>query len=261
MSKNNQIHQVVQETYAQIAKNSGHCCPPAMTSCCTAQPLKIDSTRLGYSSVELAELPTQVDLGLGCGHPLAAAALQSGEVVLDLGSGAGIDCFLASSTVGPHGYVIGVEMTPAMLHQAREAAEHQGYSNVEFRLGEIEHLPVADNSIDVIVSNCVINLSPDKAQVFREAFRVLKPNGRLALSDVVAYTELPSELFNDSGLYCSCIGGAVTATILRELLVKTGFTQVSITLQESSREFIKDWAPGRNVEDYVVSAIIEARKI
>jgi SAM-dependent methyltransferase len=199
-------------------------------------------------------------MGLGCGNPQAIAALQPGEVVLDLGSGGGLDCFLAARRVGPQGHVIGVDMTPDMVARARQNARNSGYSNVEFRLGEIEHLPVADEQVDVIVSNCVINLSPDKPRVFQEAFRVLKPGGRLAITDVVALKQLPDELRNDPGLTASCIGGAVVVAELEEMLNQAGFEQISILLDEGSREAIAAWAPDHHPEQYIISAAIEAVK-
>jgi SAM-dependent methyltransferase len=199
-------------------------------------------------------------MGLGCGNPRAIAGLQAGEVVLDLGSGGGFDAFLASSEVGDSGHVIGIDMTPDMLSKARANAEKGKFSNVEFRLGEIEHLPVADNSIDVIISNCVINLSPNKPQVFRDAFRALKPGGRLAISDVVATIEMPDELKNDPQLYAGCMAGASLIDELKQIMIDAGFEKVNIEPKDESKEFIKDWAPGRSIEDYVVSANIEAVK-
>jgi SAM-dependent methyltransferase len=218
------------------------------------------STRLGYTVEELAQVPSGADMGLGCGNPKAIAALTPGEVVVDLGSGGGFDCFLAATEVGETGRVIGIDMTPDMLSKARGNAARGRYNNVEFRLGEIEHLPVADNTVDVIISNCVINLSPDKAQVFRDAFRALKPGGRLAISDVVATVELPEEMRNDEQLVAGCMGNASLIGDIEGYLAEAGFTDISITPKDESREFIKDWAPGRGVEDYVVSAYIEAVK-
>jgi arsenite methyltransferase len=188
------------------------------------------------------------------------AAIQPGETVLDLGSGAGFDCFLAARQVGRAGRVIGVDMTPDMVAKARANAEKGGYSNVEFRLGEIEALPVADASVDVIISNCVINLSPDKARVFREAYRVLRPGGRLAISDVVARTALPEELRRDLHLHSCCIGGASPVEEIETALAAAGFADIRIAPKDESRQFIRDWAPGRGVEDYVLSASIEAVK-
>jgi SAM-dependent methyltransferase len=216
--------------------------------------------KVGYLIEDLHSVPEGADMGLGCGNPQAIAALQPGEVVLDLGSGGGLDCFLAARQVGPQGRVIGVDMTPDMVSRARENARLSGYTNVEFRLGEIEHLPVADEQVDVILSNCVINLSPDKSRVCQEAFRVLRPGGRLAISDVVARVELPDEIRNDPELRASCIGGAVTIDELERTLAKAGFEQISIIPREESREVIAGWAPGYHPELYVVSATIEAIK-
>ena len=199
-------------------------------------------------------------MGLGCGNPQAIAALKAGETVLDLGSGGGFDCFLAANQVGPEGHVIGVDMTPEMVSKARENAARDGYHNVEFRLGEIEHLPAADNSIDAILSNCVINLSPDKPSVYREAFRVLKPGGRLAISDMVAISELPEELKRDLDCYCGCITGTIPADEIKRLLTDAGFQDIRIEFKDESREFVTEWVPGKSIEDYVISATIEAVK-
>jgi ubiquinone/menaquinone biosynthesis C-methylase UbiE len=199
-------------------------------------------------------------MGLGCGNPQAIAALQPGEVVLDLGSGAGFDSFLAARKVGETGRVIGVDMTPDMIRLARENAEKGGYENVEFRLGEIENLPVDDNSADVILSNCVINLSPDKPAVYQEAYRVLKKGGRLAISDMVASVELPPEIKNDLTLYSSCVSGALQVDELQSILEKAGFLDIRIQPKDESREFIKKWIPDVPIEDFVLSATIEAMK-
>lgn len=214
--------------------------------------------QVGYLIEDLDSVPAGADMGLGCGNPQAIAALQPGQVVLDLGSGGGLDCFLAARRVGLQGRVIGVDMTPDMVARARENARKSGYANVEFRLGEIEHLPVADEQVDVLLSNCVINLSPDKPQVFREAWRVLKPGGRLAISDVVARVELPDKIRNDPELRASCIGGAVTLDKLEHMLSQAGFESISILPREESREVIAGWAPEHHPEHYVVSATIEA---
>ena len=218
------------------------------------------SKAIGYSEQELRSVPEGADLGLGCGNPQAIAALRPGETVLDLGSGAGFDSFLAARQVGETGRVIGVDMTPEMVRKARANSQKGGFPNVEFRLGEIEHLPVADESVEVILSNCVINLSPDKPGVFREAFRVLKPGGRLAVADIVATASLPEEMRNDLALHAGCVGGAATIGELEEMLQTAGFQQIRIQAKDQSREFIREWAPGRRVEDYVVSATIEAVK-
>lgn len=199
-------------------------------------------------------------MGLGCGNPKVIASLKPGEVVVDLGSGGGFDCFLAAREVGPSGYVIGVDMTPDMISKARSNALKGKIGNVEFRLGEIEHLPLADATADVIISNCVINLSPNKPQVFREAFRALKPGGRLAISDVVATVELPEQIRQDAALISGCIGNASLIADLEKMLFDSGFEQIRIQPKDGSKEFIRDWAPGQNVTDYIVSATIEAIK-
>lgn len=259
------VRNTVRDAYGKVARASdaGSSEGNAQGCCGVDEDAGIQaliSTRLGYSAADLATVPTGADLGLGCGNPRAIAALQEGEVVVDLGSGGGFDCFLAAHEVGVSGHVIGVDMTPSMLSKARRNAETGRYSNVEFRLGEIEHLPIADNTADVILSNCVINLSPHKAQVFVEAFRVLKPGGRLAISDVVATTELPPELRADADLIAGCIGNAALLDDLQRWIEAAGFQDVRIEPKDDSREFIRDWAPGRGVEDYVVSAVIEGIK-
>jgi len=215
---------------------------------------------MGYSEAELAAVPDGANLGLGCGNPQAIAAMRPGEVVLDLGSGAGFDCFLAAQQVGLTGHVIGVDMTHEMLAKVRENAAKIGAANVEFRLGELEHLPVADNTADVAISNCVINLVPDKAQVFRETFRALKPGGRIAISDVVNMAPLPTELKADTALVCGCVAGAAPVDRVEAWLREAGFTDISITVKPESRDLIATWAPGRGIENYVASAIVEARK-
>ena len=255
----------VRDAYAQVAvaETAGDEHGTAASCCGVSDDAAINtliSTRLGYSEDDLAAVPAGADLGLGCGNPKAIAALQPGETVVDLGAGAGFDCFLAAQEVGERGHVIGVDMTPAMLSKARGNAAKGGFSQVEFRLGEIEHLPIADNTADVIISNCVINLSPDKPQVFREAYRVLKKGGRLAISDVVATTELPEALRNDPALIAGCMGNAALISDLERAMTEAGFVDIAIAPKDESREFIRDWAPGTNVTDYVLSATIEARK-
>lgn len=257
------IRTLVRSRYGSIAAvGSGDCCAPA-ASCCasTTQADAAGKARsMGYSEAELAAVPDGANLGLGCGNPQAIAELQSGETVIDLGSGAGFDCFLAARQVGPQGHVIGVDMTHEMLAKARANAASISATNVEFRLGELEHLPVADNTADVILSNCVINLVPDKLQVFREAFRALKPGGRLAISDVVNIAPLASDLLDDADLLCGCIAGAAPARQVEEWLAAAGFERIKVTTKPESRDFIETWAPGRKIEDFVVSATIEARK-
>ncbi len=259
-----EIKEMVRARYGGIAAGTlADCCAPAAASCCDPAPASAvnDKARsMGYSAEDLAAVPDGANLGLGCGNPQAIAAMKTGEVVVDLGSGAGFDCLLAARQVGPTGRVIGVDMTHEMLRKARENARKVGAPNVDFRLGEIEYLPIADNSADVIISNCVVNLVPDKAQVFREAFRVLKPNGRMAISDVVNIKPLPSDLANDRALICGCIVGAATPDKIDAWLAAAGFVDIRISVKPESRELIETWAPGRAIEDFVASASIEARK-
>ncbi len=215
---------------------------------------------LGYSAESLVSAPEGANMGLGCGNPVALASLRKGETVVDLGSGGGFDCFLAAQRVGADGRVIGVDMTPEMVAKARHNAEKANAANVEFRLGEIEHLPVADNSVDLILSNCVINLSVDKAQVFREAYRVLKPGGRLSISDILATQPLPPEVREDLALVSACVGGAATLDDTRALLARAGFEEIRIDANEKSREVIESCASGSAAGDYVTSAYVRAVK-
>ena len=239
---------------------SDACCATPDPCCSAATPAASYAERLGYSPEQIGSVPEGANMGLGCGNPQAIASLQAGEVVLDLGSGGGLDCFLAAQQVGEMGRVIGVDMTPEMISKAREHASRGGYANVEFRLGEIEHLPVADQSVDVILSNCVINISPDKPAVFREAYRALRAGGRLAISDVVATAPIPDELRSDARLWSGCLAGAQYIGDLEETLKDAGFQEIRITPKDSSRDLIKEWAPGSSLTDYVVSAMIEGRK-
>jgi ubiquinone/menaquinone biosynthesis C-methylase UbiE len=218
------------------------------------------SQALGYSNEDLSGVVEGANLGLGCGNPTAIGNLQKGEITLDLGSGGGFDCFLAAKKVGDKGRVIGVDMTPEMLARARENAVKMGTTNVEFRLGEIEHLPVADSSVDVIISNCVVNLSPDKRQVFKDAYRVLKPGGRLVISDVVATAEMPDKMHEQAALLTGCIAGAEHIDKIRDLLEEVGFVEVKIELKARSKELVSGWFPGSGAENYVASADIEALK-
>lgn len=251
-----EMRTMVRERYGEVARSKEpSCCSP---SCCSAAPA--ESRDLGYSEEELNAVPEGANMGLGCGNPQAIAALRPGETVLDLGAGGGFDCFLAARQVGEEGKVIGVDMTADMVSKARANAQKAGTSNVEFRLGEIEHLPVSDSSVDVILSNCVINLSPDKAQVFRDAYRVLKPGGRLAISDIVQTAPLPSELADAAEAFTGCMAGAAQVDEVKAMLNEAGFKDVRVTPKQESRDFIKNWLPATGVENYVTSANIEARK-
>ena len=248
--------ETVREHYGQVARSEGACgCGPG---CCNGGPSS--SLDLGYTASEIASLPQGADMGLGCGSPLVFAALREGDAVLDLGSGGGIDCFLAASQVGPSGRVIGVDMTPEMLAKARKNAVRVSATNVEFKLGEIEALPLADRSVDVVVSNCVINLSPDKPAVFREVFRVLRPGGRVAISDIVASGPLPNEIGSDASSLVGCIAGAPLIEDLRAHLVAAGFVNVTIDVIEASRSVIKGWNPGSGAEQFVAAAQIRATR-
>ncbi|MGD9707071.1 MAG: arsenite methyltransferase [Candidatus Delongbacteria bacterium] len=261
--KHDKIRTIVRKNYSKVANaKASSCC--GSTGCCTGDSSAdygAISKDLGYSVKDISSVPDGANMGLGCGNPQAIASLKEGETVLDLGSGGGFDCFLASKAVGNTGRVIGVDMTPEMVTKARSNSEQAGFKNVDFRLGEIENLPVADNSVDVIISNCVINLSPEKDKVFKDAFRVLRSGGRLAISDVVATAEFPENIKKDMSLYSGCISGASTIDELRSILESTGFVKIQITPKEESRKFLKNWTPGRNIEDYIVSAIIEAVKL
>lgn len=255
---NDQIRQNVRGRYKEIALQSVN---SGLSCCDKTVDFEDVSVQLGYSNEELTSVPDGSNLGLGCGNPQTIAGLQPGEVVLDLGSGGGFDCFLASRQVGETGQVYGVDMTPEMVSRARSNAIKGRFTNTDFRLGEIEYLPVADQTVDVIISNCVINLSPDKQQVFDEAFRVLRPNGRLAISDIVTTAELPKEIKNDIGLmYSGCISGASSIDELKTMLTQSGFTDVVVEPKEESKTFIKDWIPGSSAENYITSAVIKAVK-
>jgi arsenite methyltransferase len=257
------IRAAVRERYGTIAATRDTAVEEGAPSCCSAEPAATSDAKAqqyGYSETETRAAPAGSNLGLGCGNPVALASLRPGETVLDLGSGAGFDCFLAAQAVGETGHVIGVDMTHEMLRKARHNAAKGGYTNVEFRLGEIEYLPVADCSVDVIISNCVINLSPEKRKVFGEAFRVLKRGGRLAISDVVATAPFPAEVLDDLAMRSCCIAGASLIDEVERLLSEVGFTDIRIQPKDDSKSFIREWVPGSNLADYLVSATIEAVK-
>jgi arsenite methyltransferase len=227
--KEEKVKKIVREGYAKIAKNQKPCCV-APTSCAsnTSGMSEEISRKIGYSEEEIGSVPEGANLGLGCGNPVALASLKKGQTVLDLGSGGGFDCFLAANRVGKSGKVIGVDMTPEMIDKARENARKGKYTNVEFRLGEIENLPVADCTVDTVISNCVINLSPDKKRVFEEAFRVLKPNGRLIVSDIVLLKKLPEIIRKNVQAYIGCLSGAEMKDKYLQMIRKAGFQEVKI---------------------------------
>ena len=241
------IKKIVRDRYAEIAKKpAASCC-----SCgCGADSERI-SRSVGYSEDEVRSVP-EANLGLGCGNPVALGEIRKGETVLDLGSGAGIDCFLASRKVGPKGRVIGVDMTEEMIEKSRAIARKHGYSNVEFRTGDIEKLPVEDCSVDVVISNCVINLSPDKQRVFREAFRVLKSNGRMYVSDMVLLKELTQEQRSDEELIAGCVGGALLKDEYIRIIKDAGF---DVTVLSEDREISKKQYSGLPVESLKIRAV------
>lgn len=241
MNKKEELKKAVREGYAKIAKNKSACCAPSQSCCGCGDTAQEISKRIGYTEEDLKMVPEGANLGLGCGNPVAIASLKEGEIALDLGAGAGFDCFLAAQKVGKKGRVIGVDMTPEMVEAARKNVLKGGYENVEFRLGEIENLPVADNFVDVIISNCVINLSPDKDRVFREAFRVLKPEGRVMIADIVLLRELPDVIKNSIEAYLGCIAGAIRKDEYLEIIKNAGFQEVKI-IEETSyfMDLLKD---------------------
>jgi SAM-dependent methyltransferase len=253
----NEQRSAVRDRYARIATESASCCDGTVADSESADEQRRE---LGYTDGDLDAVGASADLSLGCGNPAALADLEEGDTVLDLGSGAGFDCFLAARAVGATGRVVGVDMTPEMVAKARENREANDVTNVEFRLGEIEHLPVTDESVDVILSNCVVNLSPNKPQVFREAYRALRPGGRLAVSDVVLTAELPSDLRADPTAVAACIGGASPIPVLESMLSDAGFTDVAIEPKADSEEFIREWDDERDLSEYVAAATIEGEK-
>lgn len=266
--RNEEIREGVREQYGQIAERTndtvdngsraGCGCAP---TCCGSQGADAGfAGTLGYSDADLGAVPEGANLGLGCGNPVALASLMPGQTVLDLGSGGGFDAFLAARVVTDSGKVIGVDMTPEMVGRARRNQAKGDFGNVDFRLGEIEHLPVADRSVDVIISNCVINLSPDKPQVLREAFRVLKPGGRLTISDIVALQELPENVRLNFELHVGCVAGAAVVGDLERWLREVGFEDIRIHPKKESRRVLGELFPGKGLEDLIASATVEATK-
>lgn len=270
--KPDEIKKAVREAYAKAAKRGSSCCEQTRSSCCAPDASTTTSSCVGYTQSDLKSVPEGADMGLGCGNPVAIASLQEGQTVLDLGSGGGIDCFLAAKKVGKKGKVIGVDMTPEMIDKARMNAEKSNYGNVEFRLGEIEHLPVADNSVDVVISNCVINLSTDKGKVLKEAYRVLKPGGKIAISDLALLKELPEDIRNSIQAYTGCIGGAILLDEYKKNVKTAGFKNISFTTNkaidpsdENTAKTLEASCPDipddfRKLADHVVSVYIEGYK-
>jgi SAM-dependent methyltransferase len=257
---------MVRERYGTIASDGQDCCGDVGidvtddSGCCDGDTDATGSERLGYDADDVASVADGADLGLGCGNPKAFAEMTPGETVLDLGSGAGFDCFLAAQEVGPDGDVIGVDMTPEMVSKARENVTKNDADNVEFRLGEISHLPVADATVDVVISNCVVNLAPEKQCVFDDVYRVLKPGGRVAISDVVQTAPFPDDVKMDPDSLTGCVAGASTVDALEAILDRAGFETIEIAPKDESTEFISDWDANRDLGDYLVSATIEAQK-
>ena len=262
-----ETRELVRERYAEVATSGQGCCDDVSIdattddgACCGEDADATGSERLGYDAEDVASVADGADLGLGCGNPKAFAAMTAGETVLDLGSGAGFDCFLAADEVGPDGRVIGVDMTPEMVSKARENVAKNDAANVAFRLGEISHLPVADAVVDVVISNCVVNLAPDKRRVFDDAYRVLRPGGRLAISDVVQTAPFPDDVRTDPDSLTGCVAGAATVDELEEMLDDAGYEGIEIAPKAESTEFISEWDADRDLGDYLVSATIEAVK-
>lgn len=256
------IHKHIIDKYGRIALNRTSCCDSGPSSCCStsAEDAIALSLQIGYSQDEISDVPNDSNLNLGCGNPRAFADLKPGEVVLDLGSGAGFDCFLAARQVGLQGKVLGIDLTPEMVIKAKNNAITGSFTNTFFQLGQIERLPLKNSSIDVIISNCVINLSTEKAQVFREAYRVLKPGGRLAVSDVIALSELPDEIKNDLESYSACFSGALEHNKLASLLETVGFSEICIDFDAKGQDITQSWSLKHDPGDYIRSASIRAVK-
>ena len=254
------VREAVRNAYGRLAGSGESAFQMLGAGSCCCRPESV-SAGLGYSKEDLECAPAGANMGLGCGNPTALASIRAGETVVDLGSGGGFDCFLAAKAVGSAGRVIGVDMTPEMVSKSRRIARDEGVDNVEFRLGEIEHLPVADNSADIILSNCVINLSPDKSSVFKEAFRVLKPGGRLAISDILALSPVPEEVKEDLNLVSACIGGAATVEETKAMLMTAGFVNIRIKPSKGALSSLAEWGPKvQKALAYVTPAGIEAVK-
>ena len=262
MKNKEDIRDLIRRNYSEVALkgSAGGCCSGGCSCSGPQLNIKDASIKIGYSEDDLNDVPIEANMGLGCGNPIAIAALKEGEIVLDLGCGGGFDSFLARRQVGEMGAVIGVDMTPEMVKLARKNAEESGYKNVEFRLGEIEHLPVADEAVDVIISNCVINLALEKQQVFNEAYRVLKLGGRISITDVVATAEIPECIKNDLANMAGCIAGAEYVGNIQNMLENAGFVNIRMVPKDNSKEIIKSWIPGKNAEEFVASYMIEAEK-
>lgn len=258
---------IVREAYGEIAQKQKGC------GCDTHGPnTKEFAKSIGYSEEDLKVIPDEANLALSCGNPTALAGLKKGEVVLDLGSGAGFDCFLAADKVGVNGKVIGVDLTPEMIEKARKNAKMNKVENVEFILGEIENLPAADNSVDVVISNCVINLSADKPRVFREVYRVLKPGGKVAISDIACLKELPMKIRNNIEAYVGCVGGAILIDEYKKIVEASGLKDVKVAVKDSSactdsntkdpigKAILDGLGEGESIEEYVVSVYVEGHK-
>ena len=260
MNNKEEIRDLIRKNYSGVALkgSAGECCSGGCS--CSGPQINIVDTaiKIGYSESDFEDVPIEANMGLGCGNPIAIASLKEGEVVLDLGSGGGFDCFLARKQVGDTGFVIGVDMTPEMIKLSRQNADKSGYNNIDFRLGEIEHLPVADKSVDVVISNCVTNLSLDKKQVFNDIYRVLKSGGRISISDIVATAELPEQIKNNPASISGCVAGAEHVENIKIMLQNAGFKIIRLIPKDNSKEIIRSWVPG--LEEYIASFIIEAQK-
>jgi len=263
VSEQEEIREIVRDRYGKIAREGEGGCSGGKGSCCMpAGGGKAESLSeiMGYSAEDLEQIPEGADLGLGCGAPLQEARIVKGMTVLDLGSGAGIDVFLAARLVGENGFVIGVDMTPDMIVRSRKCALKSGVKNAQFRLGEIEHLPVADSSVDLVISNCVINLSPEKDKVFAEVYRVLRPGGRMVFSDVIARYDFPDEIRYNADLYSGCMAGAQTAHAIETMMQNAGFEGGRVEPREEGQRAIDSWSRGTEMSDRIFSGVISGKK-